>query len=1052
MADNFIHLHLHSQFSNYGMKDAVSSVDGIIKRVHELGQRGFALTDHNGCSGLIETYVHLQKYNKKHGTDLKLVMGSELYYTYDVHIKDKSYNHILFLAKNQVGLENLFKLTSEAHKHYYYKSRCDLELIRKYSQGLICTSACMGGWLKGDNRESLIPQFKDIFGDDLYFEIHTYQHEDQKRFNAMVAEMSAKYDVPLIAACDSHYVYEEDYALHKAFRGRSQDDDEDQYYASNDFFIQSESQVFDRLYPQFGVDMVEDMVKNTNVIFDKCNTQVDFNLDVYPKFVKDGDVKPVFLDALRQGYKQKILNQVTPEFKKRVDERVLHEIDILEQVGYMDYLLITKDLLDACRKRDIPVSPVGRGSVGGCECAYLLDIVGLDAIKNNLYFERFANPNRISPADIDNDCSKVRRGEVIQYLEEKYKYVYQCRTFSYMKASGALKEAARCLGVDHTIADAYSKKIKDVSFDDDEDYYDNDLEYAKLDHVNDGKHQEMFDLAKRLVGIMTGFGKHASAVIVSNQDITKYCSLEMQKNSQTKEETFVASTNFKHLEAMGFLKEDILGLRTLDVINDCVTMAGVKETLDLINLPWNDEKTLEMLRKGDTLGVFQMKSYGMIKVLKDIAPRSFVDLISVVALYRPACIIGGTLQEFIDRRNGKPFEYLDERLKDVLSETYGIMLYQEDIMKVVQVIGGYSMAEADTVRRAIGKKDHDLMQQITSEFIERAKSTGTDPEVAQQILDQIVAAGSYSFNHSHSQSYGYMAYITAYLKAHYPLEFYVATINSEDGNQEKILPYIQEMQRKGIKILPPDLRHSQREWTVEDGSVRVGLAYIKGINKIEKPQEYTIDAIFSKYTKLQLQGLVGSGALDFLGDTHELMALIPEYKSYDKDRKNALDKIHEWQSKLQEHEDIMYTNDGLFSDKELKSLDKKKQNIEKKIQEWTDKYNSIMLIERPNLSSKVPVVSLRYEYLGCTFEDPLGAYNTNLANGRDVKAIIVSDFKQKTTKAGKPMAYVFDHVGNKYVMWSNYLVELQVGTGYYIQVRGDTITKVKPLELKQNNA
>lgn len=886
-----------------------------------------------------------------------------------------------------------------------------------------------------------------------------------------------------------------------------------------------------------------------------------------------------------------------------------------------------------------------------------------------------------------------------------------------MKASGALKEAARCLGVDHTIADAYSKKIKDVSFDDDEDYYDNDLEYAKLDHVNDGKHQEMFDLAKRLVGIMTGFGKHASAVIVSNQDITKYCSLEMQKNSQTKEETFVASTNFKHLEAMGFLKEDILGLRTLDVINDCVTMAGVKETLDLINLPWNDEKTLEMLRKGDTLGVFQMKSYGMIKVLKDIAPRSFVDLISVVALYRPACIIGGTLQEFIDRRNGKPFEYLDERLKDVLSETYGIMLYQEDIMKVVQVIGGYSMAEADTVRRAIGKKDHDLMQQITGEFIERAKSTGTDPEVAQQILDMIVAAGSYSFNHcisgdtvlyrdkgrhkpltveemyktmhdskwakksghrslhdkykrngygkslsmvddaikindiidiyykgkndvymvetengsfvkatmkhkfptpdgvkhlqqlqvgdtlyvkgdrnvvkktynltdlerstniptkgqrgfqrqdysatrnfedaievakqqekpceicgcaygstrfemhhkdfnrknndtdnfqwlcvschkkehykhgrakkgdhgyvliedkiksityvgiedvydvemahpnhtfvvnnglvvcnSHSQSYGYMAYITAYLKAHYPLEFYVATINSEDGNQEKILPYIQEMQRKGIKILPPDLRHSQREWTVEDDSVRVGLAYIKGINKIEKPQEYTIDAIFSKYTKLQLQGLVGSGALNFLGDTHELMALIPEYKSYDKDRKNALDKIHEWQTKLQEHEDIMYTNDGLFSDKELKSLDKKKQNIEKKIQEWTDKYNSIMLIERPNLSSKVPVVSLRYKYLGCTFEDPLGAYNTNLANGRDVKAIIVSDFKQKTTKAGKPMAYVFDHVGNKYVMWSNYLVELQVGTGYYIQVRGDTITKVKPLELKQNNA
>lgn len=1048
MADNFIHTHLHSQFSNYGMKDAISSVDGIIQRVHELGQRGFALTDHNGCSGLIDTYVHLQKYNKKHNTNLKLLMGSELYYTYDVTIKDKSYSHILFLAKNQVGLENLFKLTTEAHKHYYYKSRCDLDMIRKYSDGLICTSACMGGWLKGDNRESLIPQFKDIFGDDLYFEIHTYQHEDQKRFNAMVAEMGAKYDVPLIAACDSHYVHEEDYALHKAFRGRSQDDDEDQYYGSNDFFIQSEAQVFDRLYPQFGTEMVEDMVKNTNVIFDKCNAQVDFNLDVYPKYVKDGDVKPVFLQALRDGYKQKIVGKVTPEFKKRVDERVPHEINILEQVGYMDYLLITKDILDACRERDIPVGH-GRGSVGGCECAYLLDITSLDAITNNLYFERFANPNRVSPPDVDNDCSKVRRGEVIQYLEEKYKYVYQCRTFSYMKASGALKEAARCLNIDHTIADAYSKKIKDVSFDDDEDYHDNDLEYAKLDHINDGKHPEMFDLAKQLVGIMTGFGKHASAVIVSNQDITKYCSLEMQKDSKTKEETFVASTNFKHLESMGFLKEDILGLRTLDVINDCVTMAGVKDSLDLAKLPWNDKPTLDLLCKGDTLGVFQMKSPGMVRTLKSIAPKNFVDLIAVVALYRPACILTGMLDEYIERRQGKPFEYLDERLEEPLGETYGIMVFQEQIMRVCQIIAGYSMAEADTVRRAVGKKDYDLMQEITAEFVDRAVANGTNEDVAKQILDQIIAAASYGFNKAHSQSYGYMAYITAYLKAHYPLEFYVATINSEDGNQEKILPYIQEIKRKGIEILPPDLRHSEREWTVDGNAIRVGLAYIKGINKIEKPHEYTIDAIFSKYTKLQLEGLVGSGALDFLGETNELMALIPQYKSFDSDRKNAQSKIDEWNHKLYDHQQLMQTESPTATPKQLQSMEKKLANIQKKIQEWTSKYDSITLLESSDLTAKVSITAFRYKYLGCSFENPLKEYNTELANGRDVKAIIVSDFKQRTTKTGKPMAYVFDHLGNKYVMWSSYLVEMKSGVGYYIQLRGDCITKMKPLELKK---
>ena len=618
-----------------------------------------------------------------------------------------------------------------------------------------------------------------------------------------------------------------------------------------------------------------------------------------------------------------------------------------------------------------------------------------------------------------------------------------------MKASGALKEAARCLGIDHTIADAYSKKIKDVSFDDDEDFHDNDLEYAKLDHVNDGKHPEMFSLAKQLVGIMTGFGKHASAVIVSNQDITKYCSLEMQKDSKTKEETFVASTNFKHLESMGFLKEDILGLRTLDVINDCVTMAKVKDTLDLAKLPWDDKPTLNLLCKGDTLGVFQMKSPGMIRTLKSIAPKNFVDLIAVVALYRPACILTGMLDEYIERRQGKPFEYLDERLKEPLGETYGIMVFQEQVMRVCQLIAGYSMAEADTVRRAVGKKDYDLMQEITAEFVDRAVANGTDKDIAEQILDHIVKSSSYNFNKSHSQSYGYMAYITAYLKAHYPLEFYVATINSEDGNQEKILPYIQEIKRKGIEILPPDLRHSEREWTVDGNAIRVGLAYIKGINKIEKPQQYTRDAIFSKYTKLQLEGLVGSGALDFLGETNELMALIPKYKSFASDRKNAQNKIDEWNVKLVEHQQLMQTESPTATSKQLQSMEKKLANIEKKIQEWTDKYNSITLLESPDLTSKVPLATLRYKYLGCSFENPLREYNTELANGRDVRAIIVSDFKQRTTKTGKPMAYVFDHLGNKYVMWSSYLVELKTGVGYYIQLRGDCITKAKPLELKK---
>lgn len=614
-----------------------------------------------------------------------------------------------------------------------------------------------------------------------------------------------------------------------------------------------------------------------------------------------------------------------------------------------------------------------------------------------------------------------------------------------MKASGALREAGRSLDVPLDIINEYSKKLKTVSFDDEE-YHDTELEVQKLRHVDDGKHKELFALAESLIGIMTGFNKHASAVIVSNQDIRKYCSLERQRDSSTGEDILIASCNFKHLESMGFLKEDILGLRTLDVIDDCVKMAGVKE--DLKKLPWKDEKTLKLLCDGDTLGVFQMKSFGMVKTLRSIAPKSFVDLIHVVALYRPACIITGMLDEYIERRNGKPFEYLDERLKEPLAETYGIMVFQEQVMKVCQVIGGYSMAEADTVRRAVGKKDHDLMQEITADFVTRAVANGTDKAVAEEILSQIVASSSYSFNKAHSQSYGYMSYITAYLKAHYPLEFYVATINSEDGVQEKIIPYIQELQRKGVEILPPDLRHSEREWTVEGKAIRVGLSYIKGINKIEKPLEYTKDCIFRTYGKRELEGLIGSGALDFLGDTMELMSQIAMYKDYENDKKKYQDKVDEWQQKKDAHLKTMSETYESSTPKQQQSMDKRLKSIEDKIADWQEKLSSVVLIESSTMASKEPLSTLRYKYLGVSFENPLREYDTSLADGFIVKAIVCQEYVEKTTRTGRPMARIKDHNNNQYVMWSSYIEPMKVGTGYYIQVNGDQITKVKELQMK----
>lgn len=393
----FIHTHLHTEFSNYGMMDAISSPKGVIEKIHKLGQKGFAVTDHNGCSGLVETYVQLQKYNKKNNTDIKMLFGSELYYTFDVSIKDKQYFHILFIAKNNEGLENLYRLVSEAHENYYYKSRCDMDMIRKYSKGLICTSACMGGWLRSEDSKSLIKEFKDIFGDDLYLELHTYQHEEQKEFNSKVINMAKQFDVKMIACCDSHYVDPSDYELHKAFRG-IQASDEDKYYQTNDFYIMSEQDVRHRL-SYIDSSIVDKAISNTEEIFSKAsNVTINFGQHLYPKFVKYGNVKEVFLEELRKGYRDKVLGKVTKEQKVIIDERLKHEIDVLEKVDYMDYLLITKDILDNARGKRIPLG-TGRGSSSNSECAWLLDITTLDAITNDLYFERFANENRVSPAD-----------------------------------------------------------------------------------------------------------------------------------------------------------------------------------------------------------------------------------------------------------------------------------------------------------------------------------------------------------------------------------------------------------------------------------------------------------------------------------------------------------------------------------------------------------------------------------------------------------------------------------------------------------------------------
>lgn len=1044
---DFVHTHLHTQFSNYGMLDAISSIDGVINRVYELGQKGFAITDHNGTGGLVEAYVHLEKFNKKHNSNLKLLLGSELYYTNDVTVKENNLYHILFLAKNNKGLENLYHLVSEAHQHFYYKSRCDLDMIRKYSEGLICTSACMGGWLRNPNYVGIAKELKEIFGDDLYLEVHTYQHKDQFKFNQKVMRFANGLNIKTIACCDSHYIKPEDYELHKQIRKafskvkeKHKDDlaqSEDKYYQTNDFYIMSVEEVQQKL-SYLPKDFVDRSIANTNEIFDKCNVTIEFGQHLYPKFAKDGKAKEMFLDELRKGYKDKILGKVHGKDKKLVDERILHEIDILEKVDYFDYLLITKDIWDNAKRMGVPTGH-GRGSISNCECAYLLGLTTLDSITNNLYFERFANPNRISPADVDLDVSQAKRREVIDYIKEKYGYVYQCRTFNYMKARGALTYAGKAMDLPDAYIKNLSKQIVKIDDDDEtEAVTDIDEEIALLQSIRTKETSSLIDLAIKFVSIMFSFGKHASCVIISNQDIRKFCSLEYQRDSKTKEIIYVASCNFKYLEKMGLLKEDILGLRTLDVIEECVSY--LDNPIDVNHLPWTDDKTEELLCNGDTLGVFQMKSDGMINTLKAMRPKGFLDLITVVALYRPSCIQSGMLNEYLERRAGKQFTYPSKAMQDILGETYGIMVFQEQIMAIVQAVAGYTMAEADTVRRAVGKKDKELMAQITSEFVERAVANGTDKEVAERILSAIVASASYSFSKGHSQSYGYISWITAYLKAHYPLEFYISSINSEHGKQEKILPFISEIKSKGIKLLPPDLRYSENKWTIENGAIRIGLTYIKGIGTIEKPNkdEYTIEHIYQKYNALQLKSLVKSGALDFLGDREHLYYIIDYIKKKYNKKKNAIQRMQYFTEQRKSIENLIAVEG-------IENYEKKLQHSIDKYNEWKSKYEAeIIPVEH---KEGFDIFKGEMDVLGFSNINALDAYDTSLDNGRNVRAVIVTKYKETKTKKGKPMAHVNTLDGSHFVMFEP-LVQLKENVGYYLALQNGIIIKTKQLERK----
>ena len=795
----------------------------------------------------MEAYLETMKYNRENGTDIKFIFGIEAYWIPDYYIKDRKLSrHIILLAKNTVGYHNLLKLVTlgygdkgRAPDNFYYTMRLTTEDIARHREGLIVTSACRGGILA--DRERALERastFKDTFGDDFYLEIQSSTDNAQSDFNRFVLSLSEKTGIKTIVTEDAHYVHKADADIHRKL---IELDGKKGYYSTDDYYLHSEQDVTDALSY---IPNICELIKETDAVGEKCEqVTIEFGKKNFPT-VDLGGVSPkkAVVEAVKLHCKSKIGSKKDAELDE-YRRRFRYEMSVLEQCDYLTYLLINQKLIRWCRENDIQVGR-GRGSVCGSLVAFLLDITRVDPITFGLVFERFANTERISPPDIDTDVPNSKRQMVIQYLKDSYREVYQVRTFGAMGDKAAIQRAAKALGYSTSDIRELSKK------------------FSTIDELAD---DNLKLLAQQFEGVIQQFGMHASALIIFPSETDNFCAIERQGAD------YVCAYQFPDLERMGLLKLDILGMKTLDTIDETVKLInqrhGVK--LDLDNLPFDDTKTFEMLCGGDTLGCFQIESDGMTKLIKQLQPHSLFDLVPLIALYRPSSIQSGVVDEFVKGSKSKHIKYIHRKLKPILKDTFGVLLYQEQAMQIVQAVAGYSLAKADVFRRAIGHKDNAEMSRLINQFVLDGQDNGFDFNTVTKLAEWLQNCASYQFNKSHSAAYGLLCYQTAYLKANFTLEFFTAYLNAHhDEKQEELIPYVRYVKNHGIKILPPDVSCHSSDWHIEGAHLITAVNFVKGVGNIALPLDQEGVA---RLPKNKLLNLIKAGAFDKKAARQELV-------------------------------------------------------------------------------------------------------------------------------------------------------------------------------------
>jgi len=899
---DFVHLHNHSEFS---LLDGLSKIDPMVKRAKDLGMKAIAITDHGNMYGTIKFYTKCLE------EGIKPIIGCEIYLSRrSRHDKeagvDTDSNHLILLAKNNTGYKNLMKIISISNlEGYYYRPRTDMELLKEYHEGLICLSACLNGYVSEplmQNQEETAKKraqaLSEIFGkDNFYLEIQKHLNvKGQDELNEKLIALSKKLGIPLVATNDNHYIRDSDAQAQEillCIQTQTTIDTKDRKLTmidSPDFYVKSQEEM-KGLFIQ-----IPEAIQNTVKIAEMCNVDITLGKWIMPIFdVPDNKTAADYIkEKVEIGLKKRYEN-VTDEIRKRSE----YELSVILKKGYETYILIVADFVEWAKSHGITVGP-GRGSNAGSIVSYALEISDVDPLYFKLPFERFLNPMRPSPPDIDLDFADNRRDEVIEYVTQKYgrDKVAQIITFGTMEARGSVRDTGRALGMPYSGPDRIAKMIP-MGWQGHAMTIDLALEQSQelnIAYQTESETKKLLDLAKKLEGVARHASMHAAGVVIADKPLTEYTPLQKETNGEkiiTQYDMYTVGE-----DGVGLLKIDFLGLRNLTIIQEALRFIKVNQgkTVDLSTVPFDDKKTYELLSSGETTGIFQLESSGMRRYIKDLKPTTIFDLQAMVALYRPGPM--ANIPEFVRRKhNPSLIKYPDPRLKEILKESYGVITFQDDVLLTAIEIAGYSWLEADKLRKAIGKKIQSEMKKQHDKFVSGCIEHGMKKEKAESIWILFEPFAGYGFNKAHAAGYATIAFRTAYLKAHFPVEFMTALLTAESRGttgpvkNEKIAQAVSECKRLDVKVLPPDINKSQSDFSIENKtSVRFGLTAIKNVGTAaiksilegrSKGEFKSLDNFCSRVdlgpvNKKTLESLIKAGAMDSFGNRASLLISFPE--------------------------------------------------------------------------------------------------------------------------------------------------------------------------------